>query len=627
MNARDVPVRTSPFDLKTCMMRAVVWAWLAVTGVALVGMYRLWWTRERVLYLGRSSVEQRAIVVTRAGLSPGTLALAGVLDRTWPRTARYTADGSEVTLSYAKYLLVPRIPSGSEHYRLIEDTRVTVPTAPRYGESDQAPPPFFTVPRTSRGLFLSGVILAGIAAGLRASFHPLGLSVPEGMGLTVFGLCLSALLSKGLLGSITPAFAVFTAMGVAGIGWRVWHCVTSWRHHRAAGPGFCRTRALPRLVSFLLLCGVIVAAASFWSLIMAVVVVPDDWDAWAQWGPKAKVLALGAGSLSDVRFFVPGSGDYPLLWPSVWAFSGWCAGGWEDQWSKGWGPLFLVLAAWQIQVAVRNMTSRAGHGMVAATVFVSMPAVPLIASWAYAESPLWLMMASAIGRLMAWRMTRRTSDLALGAVFAAAAAYTKNEGALFAVLGLLWVFLNSASRASWRTTALPALVVLALYIPWVWYVRLNLGLSDHATQGLVDPGRWDLALRRLGPALAQIVGIWRDVRQWNVVLAVLLVSALGLAVRGPASIRRDLLVPAGMLAGSLVVLLFHPSDLQWQLGVAWNRLTAQVAVPLTVIVACGLAGARHVGQSVPIPPERPVMKPAQDTTSMSTGTPGNVTAR
>jgi hypothetical protein len=570
-------------------------AWLLVTGVALVGMYKLWWTRERVLYFHRSAAEQRMSVVTRAGLPTETLTTAAALDRAWPETARYTAEGSEVTLSYAKYLLIPRIPSGSDPYRLTDAGGFPAPApgAPPVGGSRPSRPMFSTLPATPRGLLASFTILAGFALGLRAWLRPLRLSFPEGLGLAAFGLCGAVLLAKGFLGGSMPAFAGVTAAGISGAAWSGWRCAVSRRQGGVMPPAVGCVPGAPRVSGFLAVFVLIAAAIAVWSFLMAFVVVPDDWDAWAQWGPKAKVLALGNGPLSDVRFFVPGSGDYPLLWPSVWAFSGWCAGGWEEQWSKGWGPLFLMLTAWQIRQVVRHVTGRGDYGLVAATVFISMPAVPLVASWAYAESPLWLMMVSALGRLMAWRLSRRASDLALGAVFAAAAAYTKNEGVLFAALALLWVLVNCAGRIPWRAAALPVLLVLVLYAPWAWYVRLNLGLSDHATQGLADPGGWALAVRRLGPALAQIMGIWRDLRQWNLVLPVLLAGALGLGIRGPAGIRRDLLIPMGMLAGFLAILLFHPADIQWQLGVAWSRLTIQAAVPLTVIVACGLADVQR----------------------------------
>jgi hypothetical protein len=78
--------------------------------------------------------------------------------------------------------------------------------------------------------------------------------------------------------------------------------------------------------------GITILAVSA-AFVMAVTSVPDDWDAWAIWGARAKVLALGNGPLEDVTWF--GHADYPLLWPSLWACSGWCAGGWEEQWIRG----------------------------------------------------------------------------------------------------------------------------------------------------------------------------------------------------------------------------------------------------------------------------------------------------
>ena len=189
---------------------------------------------------------------------------------------------------------------------------------------------------------------------------------------------------------------------------------------------------------------VILSGSILWALLMAVAVVPDDWDAWAIWGPKAKVMLLGTGPLSDVTRF--GHPDYPLLWPSVWAFSGWCAGGWEEQWGKGWSVLFLALTAWQMGQLSRDFTGRREAGWLVPAIFVSMPAVPLVASWAYAEAPLWLALACAYGRLMRWHDRHQISDAIWAGVFAGAAAWTKNEGALLFVLGLLGLGLSRNSK-------------------------------------------------------------------------------------------------------------------------------------------------------------------------------------
>ena len=96
---------------------------------------------------------------------------------------------------------------------------------------------------------------------------------------------------------------------------------------------------------------------------MSVVVVPDDWDAWAIWGSKARVLAQGTGPLYDVTRF--GHPDYPLLWPTIWAFSGWLTGGWKECWSKGWGAVFLLFSVWEMIHIVREQGRSLTIGLLA----------------------------------------------------------------------------------------------------------------------------------------------------------------------------------------------------------------------------------------------------------------------
>ena len=175
----------------------------------------------------------------------------------------------------------------------------------------------------------------------------------------------------------------------------------------------------------------------FWGVLMSVVVVPDDWDAWAIWGAKAKVLALGRGPLTDVIYFpMP---DYPLLWPAVWAFSGWCAGGWEEHWSRAWGPIFMALCAWEMGLILSRLTGRRSFGLLIGVSFLSIPMVPLLSSWSYAEAPLWLMISCCFGRLLLWKREMWDRHLMIAALFAAGAAYTKNEGLFFAVVCLVWL--------------------------------------------------------------------------------------------------------------------------------------------------------------------------------------------
>ena len=95
--------------------------WILTSFAALVGMYHLWWTRERVLYMGKPVDDQRVAIFQIAGLPQETLVLAKKMDVAWPSGIAYGVAGSEVHLSYLKYFLLPRIPSGSIDYRLDEN--------------------------------------------------------------------------------------------------------------------------------------------------------------------------------------------------------------------------------------------------------------------------------------------------------------------------------------------------------------------------------------------------------------------------------------------------------------------------------------------------------------------------
>jgi len=545
--------------------------WILTSFAALVGMYHLWWTRERVLYMGKPVDDQRVAIFQIAGLPQETLVLAKKMDVAWPSGIAYGVAGSEVHLSYLKYFLLPRIPSGSIDYRL-DENKNGYSFSPE-GERNHAGLPFSTLWPTPQGFILSAAVLLLVAMGLGR----FGLSVPEGGLCAALLLAILSVLAKGLFHSIDTAgwVMVFLATASAFIVWR-----------RRCHPVICKTFE-NRNVSISSAAILIISISVLWSFLMAVVVGPDDWDAWAQWGPKAKILALSGGSLSSVAYFVPGSGDYPLLWPSVWAFSGWCAGGWEEQWSKAWGPLFLLLTAWQIGVLSFRFSGRCDVSCITAALFVSMPAVPLVASWAYAESPLWLSLVCATGRMLLWQQSKKRVDLLLAGLFAAAAACTKNEGALFIVLSSLWIMLNSHRIRDLLPFLLPSLLTYGM---WRAYTLISMDVSNRAIKALESMdwigNQWFDVLSAAGN---HVLHIWVDVRQWNIVLPTLFLIAGWLLFRGLRRDRLNLLLPITFFAGLFVVVLSHGSDWSWQLGVAWNRLTIQGMVVLIPILICGLS--------------------------------------
>ena len=548
----------------------LLFVWFILSLAAMAGMYHLWWTRERVFYMGKSVDDQRASIFQRAGLPWETLDLARRVDATWPKDIAYKAAGSEVRLSYLKYLILPRIPSGSPDYRL-DENKSGYSFTPG-GANSYKGLPFSTLGPAPWGFILSAAILLLVAMGLGR----FGLSVPEGMACASLLLSGLIILTKALFHSIDFAGWVMVLLALA--------CApVLWRCRKSSVTNNFDEKRNVMISSAAIL---IIFGSVFWSFLMAVVVGPDDWDAWAQWGPKAKILALSGGSLSDVRYFVPGSGDYPLLWPSVWAFSSWCAGGWEEQWSKAWGPLFLLLTAWQMGVLSFRFTGRRDLGCLTAALFVSMPAVPLVASWAYAEAPLWLSLVCAPGRMLLWQHSKKRVDLLLAGLFAAAAAFTKNEGALFVALSSLWVIVNSHRIRDLLPFLLPSLLTYSL---WRAYALISMDVSSRAVKALESMDwigtQWFTVLSAAGN---HILGIWADVRQWNIVLPMLLLGAGWLLFRGLPQDRLNLLLPLTFLVGLFVVVLSHGHDWPWQLGVAWNRLTIQGMVVLIPVLICGL---------------------------------------
>jgi hypothetical protein len=175
--------------------------WMLLSIASLAAMYRLWWMRERVLYLGQPAAVQREIVCSRAGLPIETLELAARIEATWPLNMRYSASGSEVTLSYLKYLILPRIPAGSADFEIREESGAysIIGLAPAAGHEAS----FSTNAPTPLGLIISMLILFAMAAGL----FRLGLNLPEGVAV--------AALALGVFSVVWKA----TGAGYAPVGW------------------------------------------------------------------------------------------------------------------------------------------------------------------------------------------------------------------------------------------------------------------------------------------------------------------------------------------------------------------------------------------------------------------------
>ena len=135
--------------------------WFLVTAAALAGMYKLWWERERQDYFGKSLAEQRLVIWQKAGLSEQLLRSVQQAQRIWPTTIGYGLIGDQVKLSYAAYLLLPRLPIGGSEYLVYDSGEFAPDNKVEYTSyaDDKT--------RTPRGIIFSLIALLGVALCLK----------------------------------------------------------------------------------------------------------------------------------------------------------------------------------------------------------------------------------------------------------------------------------------------------------------------------------------------------------------------------------------------------------------------------------------------------------------------------
>ena len=541
-------------------------------------MYKLWWQRERVEYLGKNVIEQRKVVFQHAGMPHSYLPAVDVVAEQWPVQTHYTVQGQQVQGSYLSYLLIPHVPSGDGQYSLVltEEAIVNggVPASEEFREQQKKP--YFP----AQGFMFSVLSILGLVLLLRPLARSYNLSVPELFAAACLFVNGVVVLSKVFFLESIPGFYLLLFLGIVGWLSLIWQR-GSWAIKRtdADRHKFWQIIQGERRQKLAVWIGcLLIALGVLWVMMMSVIVVPDDWDAWAIWGAKAKMLALGYGALIDVSPF--GHADYPLLWPAIWAFSGWCGGGWDELWSRGWGAVFLFMCCWEIAVIVQRSTKRLDIALLAGAMFVSVPLVPLIASWSYAEAPFWLMTVSCFGCLLLWRNSGKNFHLLWAALLAVAAAYTKNEGLLFSVIAAGCVL--TVPRRRLYSLFLFLTVIILLYAPWYYWVRIVSDFGSHATTGLsLSSAAISRAFERFPKAIEMIFGLYGDIRQWNLVLWGLGVG-WGLSLWKPKALA-DMLIPFVLLLGYLFIVVFHHANIYWQVGTSWNRLTVQ-AFPLLVVI-------------------------------------------
>ena len=298
------------------------------------------------------------------------------------------------------------------------------------------------------------------------------------------------------------------------------------------------------------------------------------WDGWAIWNLHARFMLRAGPGWTDALTSPQLSWshpDYPWLVPAsvarVWSWSGA-----ETPFAAAAVSVVFAIATVVLLVAAVAKLRGRTAALLAGLVLAGTPFFVTFAPNQHADIPLALCVL-ATGVLLALGR-----HFFLAGLCAALAAWTKNEGMLFATIAALAVALQARrDHARGRFGCFVAGLIIGA-AP-VIYFKLAIAPPN------------DLAVAPLGPRLAHLLDgarhtlilatAWRDLRQfgeWTLLpFAAMALPFAAWRWRPPLADARALPVLLGaMLAGFYVVYLLSPQDLAWHLDTSLVRLLLQL---------------------------------------------------
>ena len=422
----------------------------------------------------------------------------------------------------------------------------------------------------------------------------LPLGAMAGFFATSVGFFVATLLSE------RPAWlaAGIECFVLVGLCWRV-HC----RWHRESAANVPKWTWFEWLLAIVLTQTTIVAAVVAWRSFQAEPF--GGWDGWAIWNMHARFM-LRAGTewpellnAAQLNWTHP---DYPRLIPAsvarIWA---WC--GREDPLASALVSVIFAGATVALLVALLGRVRNVRVGLVGGIVLLATPFFLTFAANEHADIPLGGFMLGAMSMvILAGGTSTGVGAWALAGIWVGGAAWTKNEGLLFAV-----VFGGSAALHLRRKRAIGAgrafLIALAIAMIPMAYFKLQLAPANDLVAASAGS-----RLERLGDLSRHttiLAALWRDLGrfgEWT--FAPWIVLALPfLAWRA-----RRRLVPVEwivprvvllMLIGYYGVYLVSAQDLAWHLDSSLVRLLLQLW-PLAIL-AWGLAVPDFLGREANSP--------------------------
>jgi hypothetical protein len=286
-----------------------------------------------------------------------------------------------------------------------------------------------------------------------------------------------------------------------------------------------------------------------------------EWDAWAIWNAKARVLIEG----DDIRSTV--HPDYPLLLPIVIALLWWLIG---SQTSVVPAAVSVAFGAATVAMLIRAV--RRNHcettAIISGCVLLSSPFFITQSAAQYADIPLSLLILTSLARV--------DSPVLAGAL-AGLASCVKNEGLLFVVALTIALTLRrrSALIRFFVGAALP-LIALLYFKAFLSTPNDLLGSLSTTTlfERIGDPWRYG---QILGTLAVELINVFL----WGAgTLPLLFIYCLCVKPRPSEQVKPLIQVISVtlvvMLFGFITVYLITPMDLRWHLGTSADRLILQL---------------------------------------------------
>ena len=333
---------------------------------------------------------------------------------------------------------------------------------------------------------------------------------------------------------------------------------------------------------------VISVLACSYGLVQRLLVNPQGggWDAFAIWNLHARFLFLGGEHWRDgFTNLIPWSHpDYPLLVPAsvahFWLYLG------------GDGPVvpaaiafIFVLASAGLLVTGLFILKGRDQAYLGGIVLLGTPFLLEHGVSQYVDVALGYFFLATVVLVAFYKATNRGGLLVLAGVMAGFAAWTKNEGQLFACAFLLAFAAASCRDEGGQVCVSNTSRVLAGMIPIllaIMYFKMRIAPSGDLFRGgesmlmkAADPHRYWMITR-------WFVKEFFEFGHWFVIPGTVLVIAYGWLMRRQTSAGREsgssisALTLALTAAGYFAIFVITPYDLRWHLQYSLNRLFLQL---------------------------------------------------